>query len=103
MAFCNQLASPVSLDIFYFVFNVSELSLFPQTFPFKKPCLVFNQFCDSVISEVERHYGNHKVQPPCSKWGQLQQVAQAYVQSYFEHLQEWRLFNLSEQPIPVVW
>ena len=39
---------------------------------------------------------------PLLKQGLLQLVAQEHVQMAFEHLQGWRLHNLSGQPVPVL-
>jgi len=47
----------------------------------------------------EDHLVHHHL--PCSKQGQLLQVAQDHDQLGFDCLQGWRLHNLSGQPVPV--
>lgn len=45
--------------------------------------------------------GIHAVQLPCSEQGYLQQVVHDHVQTAFEHIQGWRSYSHSEQPVPV--
>lgn len=42
--------------------------------------------------------GDHVVQHPGSKQGQLEWVAKGYVFLSFEYLQEWKLHSVSGQP-----
>ena len=53
------------------------------------------------VVEVGRHLLSSSSPNALLKQGQLQQVAQDYVQSGFEYLQGWRLHSLSGQPVPV--
>lgn len=58
----------------------------------------------SISGELQRLAGNsgdHLIQPPCSKLGQLKQLAQDCGQLGSEHLQGWlkRVCNFSTQPI----
>jgi len=50
---------------------------------------------------LEGTSGDHLIWCPCSKQGQLEQVAQSHVQLGFEYLQGWGLHNISQQPFPV--
>lgn len=38
---------------------------------------------------------------PCSKQGKLEQASQDHIQFWFEYLQDWRLYNLCGQSVPV--
>ena len=53
------------------------------------------------MAEVERHPRRCLVQPPAEQ-GQMEQVGLGCVQSGFQYLQEWRLHNLSGQPVPLL-
>lgn len=52
------------------------------------------------LVEVGRDVWRSSSPSPCSKQGELEQVAQGRVRSGFEYLQGWRDFNLSGQPAP---
>jgi len=51
---------------------------------------------------LEGTSGCHLVQPPLLKQGHLEPVVQDHVQTAFEYVQRWRLYNLSGQSMPVL-
>jgi len=58
------------------------------------------------ITEVERDLLKSSIPHPLHllpqlKHDQLKQVAQDHAHTGFEHLHEWRLLNISGQPVPV--
>lgn len=50
---------------------------------------------------VKETPGDQVIQPLCSDQGLLEQLAEEHVQSDSEHLQGWKLHNLSGKPVPV--
>lgn len=64
-------------------------------------CILCNIYCKiylcMVITEqlqLEENSGDFVVQSPCSKQGELKEVAQACVELGAEYLQRWGLYNL---------
>lgn len=60
---------------------------------------ISNHACNQRPADTERHHWRSSDPRPCSEQSKTEQVALGCIQSSFEHLQGWRLHNLSREYI----